>query len=173
MHITFVILAGLVAGGALAAVLSRKLIHSVLCLTVTFAGLAALYLQLGAEFVGFVQILIYVGAVAILMVFAILLTRNSEAALGVALAAPGWLVGVSIAGLVFGCLAISILYSNLPHAPPPPPELTVRQIGEKLMAENVLPLEVAGLLFTAAMIGAVLLAMDDKGEKGEKGVIES
>ncbi len=169
MHFTFLILGGLMTVSALAAVLLRKLVHSVLCLTVTFAGLAALYLQLGAEFVGFVQILVYVGAVAILLVFAILLTRNSDASVDASLAAPNWLIGVAIAALVFGCLAISIWYSSVPRSLPAPPELTVRLIGEKFMAEYVLPLEVAGLLFTAAMIGAVVLAMEEEKRGDESG----
>jgi len=56
----------------------RNLVHCALMLTVTFAGLAAFYLQLDAQFVGFAQVLVYIGAVAILVVFAILLTRSSE-----------------------------------------------------------------------------------------------
>jgi hypothetical protein len=62
----------LTLAGAVAAVVLRQLIHGALCLAFAFFGLALLYLQLGAQFIGLVQVLVYVGAVAILMVFAIL-----------------------------------------------------------------------------------------------------
>ena len=74
----FTILAVLTLASAVAAMSLRNLVHCALMLMVTFAGLAAFYLQLDAQFVGFAQILIYIGAVAILIVFAILLTRGSE-----------------------------------------------------------------------------------------------
>ena len=64
--------------GALAAVLLKNTVHCALALTVAFAGLALLFLELDAQFAGFAQILVYIGAVAILVVFAILLTRGSE-----------------------------------------------------------------------------------------------
>ena len=74
----FAIIAVLTLASAVAAMSLRNLVHCALMLMVTFAGLAAFYLQLDAQFVGFAQILIYIGAVAILIVFAILLTRGSE-----------------------------------------------------------------------------------------------
>src|SRR6202047_3290165 len=78
MTIVFWILAALTVSGGLAAVLLKNTVHCALAVTVAFAGLALLYLQLDAQFAGFAQILIYIGAVAILVVFAILLTRGSE-----------------------------------------------------------------------------------------------
>ena len=78
MTVPFAIIAFLTLASAVAAMSLRNLVHCALTLMVTFAGLAALYLQLGAQFVGFAQILVYLGAVAILIVFAILLTRASE-----------------------------------------------------------------------------------------------
>ena len=131
-------------------------------LMVTFAGLAAFYLQLDAQFVGFAQILIYIGAVAILLVFAILLTRGNELPHkpGVSL---NWVAGVGIAATVFGLLCGIILTSRaLTREIGPPPEATVRQIGVQLMGKFILPLEVVGLLLTAALIGAVLIAMRER-----------
>ena len=80
----------LTVAGAVAAMRLRNLVHSVLALTLAFAGLAAVYLQLGAQFVGFAQILVYVGAVAILVVFAVLLTRDTEASSQPIVLAPSW-----------------------------------------------------------------------------------
>ncbi len=162
MQTTYFIIAVLTLGSALAAVSLRNLVHCALCLTVTFAGLAAFFLQLDAQFVGFAQILIYIGAVAILIVFAILLTRSGE---GTAqpLAAGSWLVGVSVAMLVLGALVISTLTSAaIDRTLPPQPDASVRRIGEQLMTQYVLPLEVMALLLTAALIGAVIIALQEK-----------
>src|SRR5882672_3546401 len=104
MTVPFAILALLTIASAVAAMTLRNLVHCALSLAVTFAGLAALYLQLEAQFAGFAQILVYVGAVAILIVFAILLTRGSEVAGGTTASKYG-AVGVGVAALVFGVLA--------------------------------------------------------------------
>src|SRR5512146_18233 len=78
MTLTFALIAVVTIAAAVAALSLRNLVHCALSLTVAFAGLAAAYVQLGAQFVGFAQVLVYVGAVAILIVFAILLTRGNE-----------------------------------------------------------------------------------------------
>src|SRR2546427_11047549 len=95
MTITFAILAALTVASAIAAMTLRSLVHCALALTVALAGLAALYLQLGAQFVGFAQILVYIGAVAILIVFAILLTRGSEPQSSTP--SPAWPGGIGVA----------------------------------------------------------------------------
>ena len=140
----------------------RNLVHCVLALTVTFAGLAAFYLELDAQFVGFAQVLVYIGAVAILVVFAILLTRSNEPPRR-SIFSTTWVVGVGIAVTVFGLLSGLILSSHaLAREIRPPPETTVHHIGDQLMNRFVLPLEVVGLLLTAALIGAVIIAMHEK-----------
>ena len=162
MSIIFIILAILTIGSALAAMGLRNLVHSALALTITFAGLAALYLQLDAQFVGLAQILVYVGAVAILIVFAILLTRGSEQpAQGIF--SRSWRGGLAVALIVFAVLAGTILSSSLQKPnPPAQPQVTVHQIGDLLMTKYILPLEVVGLLLTAALIGAVIIAIHEK-----------
>src|SRR3982074_1718697 len=101
MGITFAIIAALTLVSGVAAMSLRNLVHCALCLAITFAGLAAMYLQLDAQFVGFAQILVYIGAVAILIVFAVLLTRGSEPLLR-SIFSSGWAVGLAIAVVVFG-----------------------------------------------------------------------
>jgi NADH-quinone oxidoreductase subunit J len=165
MHWFFIILAGITAGGALAAVVLPRLVHSALCLSVTFLGLAALYLQLGAEFIGFAQILVYVGAVAILIVIAILLTRNSDLEPRARVGASSWLVGVSVACMVFGIVAISLLSGPFGGAPVAAPSATVKEIGHVLMTKYVLALETVGLLLTAAMIGSVVIALPKRKDR--------
>src|SRR5262245_13350080 len=148
--------------GAVAAVSLRNLVHCALALAMTFAGLAAFYLQLNAQFVGFAQVLIYIGAVAILIVFAILLTGGSEPA-AQSRFSNGWIIGVLIATLVFGLIGTAVLKSGITRrAPAASTEVGVRQIGEQLMHKYVLPLEITGLLLTGALIGAVIIAMREK-----------
>ena len=158
----FAIIAVLTLASAVAAISLRNLVHCALMLMVTFAGLAAVYLQLGAQFVGFAQILVYIGAVAILIVFAILLTRGGEPPRQSVFSAT-WIMGVGIAATVFGLLSAMILSSRiLTREIRPTPETTVRQIGDQLMSRFVLPLEVIGVVLTAALIGAVIVAMHEE-----------
>jgi NADH:ubiquinone oxidoreductase subunit 6 (subunit J) len=162
MPLVFVLLSLATLVGAVAAISFRNLVHCALALTVTFAGLAALYLQLAAQFVGFAQILVYIGAVAILIVFAILLTRGAEPG-GQSVFSASWLWGGAVALAVFSVLSGMILSSKaLLRGVTPPPRMTVRQIGDQLMTKYILPLEVLGLLLTAALIGAVIIAMREK-----------
>ena len=164
MTLPFAILAALTIAAAVAAMSLRNLVHCALALTVAFAGLAAAYLQLDAQFVGFAQILVYIGAVAILIVFAILLTRGGEEPEKSVFSAT-WLSGLAVAAAVFVVLAWTISHSFASQREPAQKaEATVKQIGDALMTKFVLPLEVIGLLLTAAMIGAVIIALREEGK---------
>lgn len=161
---SFLAIAAITVAGTVAAMGLRNAVHCVLALTLGLAGLAALYLQLGAQFVGFTQILVYIGAVAILAVFAIMMTHN-PGAVESSISSRHWLWGGAVAAAVFAVLA-RVIHSSMAQtlAAPAQPEATVRQIGEALMHRFVLPLEIIGLLLTAALIGAVVIAMDTKKE---------
>ena len=154
----FLILAVVTLAGACAAMMLRSLVHCALALAVAFAGIGTLYLSLGAQFLGLAQLLVYVGAVAVLIVFVILLTGSGETKGG-----PFPLPGLLVAAALFVVLGWAILHSFAAHAPAAlTPQVTTRQLGTVLMADYVLPLEVIGLLLTAALIGAVILAMKEK-----------
>jgi NADH-quinone oxidoreductase subunit J len=162
MDLPFLLLAVLTIASAIAAMSLRNLVHCALCLIVTFVCIAGLFLKLNAQFVGFAQILVYVGAVAILIVFAILLTRGAELPAPAVIARSPW-TAVGLALAAFGVIALAILKgSGFRRLAPPPADVTVEKIGQQLMHEYVLPLEVIGLLLTAAMIGAVIVAMHEK-----------
>ena len=158
MHAIFLILAALTIAGASAAMGLRNLIHCVLALTLGFVGLALLYLSLGAQFVGFTQILVYVGAVAILAVFAIMMTRSAGPDPQPALSSF-WIIGCVTAGATFAVLAWAIIRSNIAAPVLAQPAVSTNQIGDALMHNFALPLEIMGLLLTAALIGAVIIAM--------------
>ncbi|HEX3942367.1 MAG TPA: NADH-quinone oxidoreductase subunit J [Acidobacteriaceae bacterium] len=165
MSVAFFILVVLTLAGAVTAMSLRRLVHCALALAASLAGLAALYLELGAQFVGLAQILVYVGAVAILIVFAILLTGSTEEdsprGFGPSHSPAA---GVAIGAAVFAVLAwaICVHAAASPAALPAKPAAPVQQIGDALMGRFVLPLEVIALLLTAALIGAVILAMEEK-----------
>src|ERR1700691_5887099 len=134
MNVIFYLLAALTLAGGLASVLLKHLVHCALAVTVAFAGLALLFLQLDAQFAGFAQILVYVGAVAILVVFAILLTRSSETPKDGGVFSRTWGAGLAIAAAVFAVLGWVVLQSEagLPHETAVP-NVTVQQIGNALM----------------------------------------
>jgi NADH-quinone oxidoreductase subunit J len=158
----FFILSVLTIVGAAAALTLRNLVHCVLALMLAFLGLAGLYLHLDAQFLGFAQILVYVGAVAILIVFAILLTRG-VASPSEPIVSPSWATSSVVSVVVFGVLAWTIRSSVATrHSIPLQPEVSVKEIGNALMSRFALPLEVVGLLLTAALVGAVTIAMQDK-----------
>jgi NADH:ubiquinone oxidoreductase subunit 6 (subunit J) len=154
----FFVIAILTLTGALAAASLTKLIHAALSLVVAFVGIAAFYFLLGAEFVGLVQVFVYIGAVAVLIVFTILLTRRDVGKERTF----NW-SGVVIAIAVFGGLTWAILRTqSLAGAAPQVETLTVKRIGEVLMIDYIWPLQCVGLLLTAALIGALILVMEER-----------
>ena len=156
--VALLVIAIITLSGALAAATLRKLIHAALCLVIAFVGVAAYFFLLGAEFVGLVQVFVYVGAVAVLIVFTILLTRREvNGTRGI-----NW-SGAIVALAVFGGLLWTILKTKSLAIPAPQIEpLTVKRIGEVLMTDFVWPLQCVGLVLTAALICALVLVMEEK-----------
>jgi NADH-quinone oxidoreductase subunit J len=156
--VAFLIIAIITLLGAFAAATLRKLIHAALCLVIAFVGVAGYFFLLGAEFVGLVQVFVYVGAVAVLIVFTILLTRREVNGTG----GINW-GGAIVALAVFGGLLWTILKTKSLAIPAPQIEpLTVKRIGEVLMTDFVWPLQCVGLILTVALIGALVLVMEEK-----------
>ena len=162
MSFAFYLIAALTLAGGLAAVLLKNTVHCALALTVAFAGLALLFLELDAQFAGFAQILVYIGAVAILVVFAILLTKGSETPKD-GVFSKTWLAGLIVAAGVFAVLGWAVL-QTAPMLPSSAavPTVSVQDIGIALIGRYVLPLEIVAVLLTAELIGAVIVAMHDK-----------
>jgi NADH:ubiquinone oxidoreductase subunit 6 (subunit J) len=166
----FIITAVVTLLGAVFAMSLRNLVHCALAMAVAFSGVAAMFLQLDAQFVGFAEILVYVGAIAILIVFAILLTRSGETPEKSVLTS-GWWAGIAVTAMVFTVLGWAILSSSaVPRELAIAPVATVKNVGDALMTKFVLPLEIVGLVLTLAMIGAVIIALkeDKKDNPGGK-----
>lgn len=165
--IAFFIVSILAIGGALGVVLSRNLIHGALFLIVSLFGGAGMFVLLSAPFLAAVQVLVYIGAIAILIIFAVMLTRSMTSMREV-FNSQWWasaVVGVLLFALLLVGVIIPVFGPNAPLTAEPPSELTATTVdlGVALVSGNgyVLPFEVASLLLTAAMIGAIVIARDN------------
>jgi NADH-quinone oxidoreductase subunit J len=155
-------------GSAVVAMSLRRLLHSILVLTLAWIGVAAFYLLLGAEFLAFAQALIYLGAISMAVLFAVLLTRRTreepgalpKVPAGRAAAAVG--TGMAVAALILAAVSRARLpESHLPQS------VTVGELGRELMGTQAASLLVVAVLLTAALVGAVVLAADDQDGKGD------
>lgn len=163
MSATLIIIALVTLLSAAVAMALRNLIHSALLLIASWAGIAAFYLWAGAEFVSFAQILVYVGAVSMIVLFAVVLTRRSRADVA---PAPDsmWraVLALPVAALVAGVIGGAVLSSPLPAAASAAPTVTVKELGLQLGGPHAAALLITGVLLTVALLGAVVIAATDK-----------
>lgn len=158
-------LAMIVILGALGSVLFKNLIHCVLSLILFFFGIACFYIVLQAEFIAVVQILIYIGAVATLALFAIMLTRHiTGMELKQELGQNKWLA-LAVAGAVLWTLTRAIRNQTLPIASVTS-RIPTESLGRELVTTYALPFEIVSVLLTAAMVGAIVIAMEEVKKRG-------
>lgn len=162
----FLLIALFTLGTAAVALSLRNIIRAALLLVASWAGISAFYLWAGAEFVAFAQLLVYVGAVSMVVLFAVLLTRHSRidvpiAGDAVSRAVGGLIVGGAVLGVLFGAIAGTPLpsRSETTHA------VTVKQLGTQLMNVHTAGVLIVGVILTVALIGAVVLAAHDREER--------
>ncbi len=155
--LVFLILGALTVIGALGTVLMRNIVHSALFLVVSFVGVAALYAMLEADFLFAIQILIYVGAIATLILFGIMLTRGVR---GDQPQNNNQVIPAAIMSmLLFGAILVPvILYTVWPTSTQSAPQQTTAFLGQELMGAYALPFEVAGVLLLVALVGAIIVA---------------
>jgi NADH:ubiquinone oxidoreductase subunit 6 (subunit J) len=157
--VVFVIFSLVTLGAALAVVTSKNLFHSALFLILSFVGVASLYVLLEAPFLAAVQILVYVGAIAILLVFAIMLTRRLMAKDLVQHNAQwGWSALGAV--LLFVALGLILLRVNWPVVEAAVPEETISILGQDLMGTYLVPFEVASVLLLVALVGSIIIARE-------------
>jgi NADH-quinone oxidoreductase subunit J len=160
----FVVLAIVGSVGAISVVLARNVVHAALYLVVTLLSVGGVYLLLGAEFVAWVQILIYVGAIVILFLFGLMLTK---APIGRDLLdhQNRWIGGVVGAGIFIGLvLLLQEAFRVQDSVAAPTFRTTTGAVGASLFRGYVLPFEAVSFLLLAALIGAVVLARKDDAE---------
>jgi len=169
IEIAFWILALIVVGAALAVVLLRDIFRAALLLILCFFTVAGIYITLNADFLAAVQVLIYAGAIGILLIFAIMLTRNvKEGNPFNRLKLPALLVALLVLATVIG-VVVGTDWATVKEVPQavevPIDQPTTGYIAKALFDQSngfVLPFEIASVLLLAALIGAVVLVRDRK-----------
>lgn len=164
--VVFFIFAIMAVAAAWGVVTSKNIVHSALYLALSFAGVAVLYVLLNADFLAAVQLLVYTGAVAIMIVFAVMLTLRGE----VNESSPenrNWGWGALVSILVFVMIILVVLTNSDWRILPTPwtSASSALDLSWLLMQQYMIPFEVAAILLTVALIGAVVLA---KGVKESK-----
>ena len=160
--IVFVIFTVMAVGGALGVALSPNLFHGALFLVLSFAGVVGYYVLLNAGFLAGVQLLVYIGAIAILILFAVMLTRGLMAKRQKQLNQQWWIVA-PVGVLIFLVLAVVLWRVEWPVASEQAlasPNISISQLGQALLGPYVIPFEVASVLLLVALIGAVILARE-------------
>ncbi len=166
--LAFFVFALFVLGGGLGVITTRNLVHGTLYLILSLFGVAGFFVLLSAPFLAVVQVLVYIGAIAILIVFAVMLTRSMTSLHEVV--NRQWVLSAIVAVLLFVMLTVTIILpvwgqdGSLAGQPVSEVVATTTDLGKALVDGNqyVLPFEVASLLLTAAMIGAIVIARDDE-----------
>ncbi|WP_219834437.1 NADH-quinone oxidoreductase subunit J [Paenibacillus sp. R14(2021)] len=155
----FFIFSVMIISGAVLMVSFTKVVHMVVSLAAVFIGIAGMFVLLEAEFLAFVQVLIYAGAVSILMIFGIMMTKHGEVEAERARSLQETLTAIGALAL-FGILFYAIRQSDFPE-PQPSQQQTLDntlEIGKQLFSSYVVPFELVSVLLTVAFIGAIVLA---------------
>ncbi|MCS7459990.1 NADH-quinone oxidoreductase subunit J [Paenibacillus doosanensis] len=156
-NIAFFIFALMAIGGAIFMISFNKVVHMVVALALTFISLAGLYVILNAEFVAFVQVLIYAGAISILMIFGIMMTKHQGEEEEPKRPVYNTLLFIGALAL-FGILFYAIQNVTLPGGEFKAAEDNTLEIGKLLFQRHVIPFELMSVLLTVAFIGAIVVA---------------
>jgi NADH-quinone oxidoreductase subunit J len=158
-QVIFVLFSLITLGAAVMVVTTRNLLRAALWLILVFFGVAGIFILLHAEFLAVTQVLLYVGAIATLIIFAIMLTRN--------LMNPHqprfnnqWGVVGGFAALLFVALATIVTRVTWPVAAGNVPEDAIQRLGTDFVGPYVVPFEIASVLLVVAMIGAIIIARE-------------
>jgi len=145
-----------VVGGGLAVVTLRNIIHSAIAMMICFGALAGMYLLLGAGIIAAAQVLIYLGAISVLILFAIMLTQAGDANIPAPFHRQAWaaaVVALSVIGLIVWA-AVTTDWGAAAEAT----AIGIQAIATALFTDYALPFEIVSLLLLAAIIGAIFLA---------------
>src|SRR5262245_5354545 len=159
VEILFALLGAVAVAAALLVVGSPNLVHAALWLVVTLGALAGCYLLLAAEFVAWVQVLIYMGAVVVLLLFALMLTRAPTGVLPELTSSNRWfaaVVAAASAGMLIACFAVA--FEDAQITIDDEDIGTAGAIGETLFGSWVLAFELLSVILLAALIGAIVLS---------------
>ena len=167
--VAFWVLSAVTIGASLAVFLSRDLVHAIVFLILAFLGMAGLFVTLSADFIAVAQVLIYAGAISVLLVFAVMLTPLASRDNGNSLyVVPGVISGLAIAALV-GFVSFEADWAALSGAAADERAYgaTVEVIGDLLIGRYVLAFEIASVLLLFALLGAIVLVHERTGDAVE------
>ncbi|MBM4444646.1 MAG: NADH-quinone oxidoreductase subunit L [Chloroflexi bacterium] len=156
LDVAFWILAALCVGTALAVIFAKDIFHAALFLIVCFFGVAGIYVTLNADFLAAVQVLVYIGAVSVLLIFGIMLTRDpSKGSPAGKLRLPAIVVALALMGVMIG----SMITFDWQTTADTSKMVSTEEIAGLLFDENgyVMTFEIAGLMLLAAIVGAIVL----------------
>jgi NADH-quinone oxidoreductase subunit J len=157
----FYLAGALTLGGALGVVITRNIIYAAFALLVALMGVAGVFLLAFAEFLALVQVLIYGGAIIIVILFTLMLTRIQD--FQKLTDNPQWPVAGIVATAIFGLMAASVLLTNMRTGERQ--GVGFREMGETLFTQWAVPFEVASLVLLVALIGAVVMVSDSGGRE--------
>ena len=160
--VLFYIAGALTLGGALGVVVTRNIVYAAFALLVALLGVAGIFLLAFAEFLALVQVLIYGGAIVIVILFALMLTRIEDFAN--LSDNPQWPLAALVAMAVFGLLAAAIVGTNV-RTTEERSEVSFEALGDSLFTQWAVPFEVASLVLLVALIGAIVLVRSDEGNR--------
>ena len=166
-NIFFYLIAAVMIGAAIAVVTTRNVVRAALYLIVVFAGVAAQYLLLAAEFVAVTQILVYIGAIMVLMLFGIMLTR-ARIGRDVDLTHDYWHVGALTGVLLAAVMGYSLLDAFGDDPLPAEREIATvagsntSTVSDAIFSTYLIPFEVISVLLLAALVGAIVIARKDR-----------
>jgi NADH:ubiquinone oxidoreductase subunit 6 (subunit J) len=157
----FIILSIVALAGAAGVVLNRNLFRSALFLVLSFVGVAGFYILLEAELLAMIQLLVYVGAISILIIFAIMLSHRIMSA-DFRARNEQWVMGLIAAVGLFAVLVFVLLSVQWPVAEASVPGGAISKLGQALIGVDqfMLPFEVASILLLVALVGAVVIARE-------------
>ncbi len=158
-HFIFLLFALITLLSGLRCVTTRNMFHAALYLVVSLFGVAAIFAMLEAGFLAAAQLIVYVGAVAILIIFAVMLTRGMVQPSGPHLNTQAGLAAVVAAATLFILLRVLPGFTY-PVAQADVPVDSIQQIGQSIVGQFVLPFEVASVLLLAALVGAIYIARE-------------
>ena len=155
----FVVLAGVMLGSALLVVLGRNIIRSGLFMILSFVALAGIYVLLGAVIVAAAQVLIYIGAISVLILFAIMLTQSKDGPVRLVFHHQAWAAAIAsiVLALLFVVVALWTPWTAAPEGAPGSAAGT-DEVARLLFSDFVLAFEIISVLLLAAVIGGVFLA---------------
>lgn len=153
----FLVLAGVLLGAALLVVLGRDIIRSGLWLVLSFAGLAGIYALLGSPFMAATQVLVYMGAISVLILFAIMITQSKAGPAQLVFQRQWWAGGLAALGIVV-LMLLAVMLTAWPQAGNDIVPQGAREIALLLFDENLFAFEAVGVLLLAAVIGGLYLA---------------